>query len=101
MIALAVGLICLALMPDVRPAAAQTGPTTWTVLVGGEVGNEPTGQGAAASWQLLRFLPNNITINKGDSIIFKYASHDLHNALIAKANTPPPEFNPAPPTFQV
>lgn len=47
---------------------AETGPVTWTVLVGGEAAVEPQEYGPSGAWQFMRFYPENITINVGDKI---------------------------------
>jgi plastocyanin len=53
--------------------AAQSGPTTWTVLVGAET------QGSAmGAWQFMRFYPDSITINEGDSIVWKINAGEFH-----------------------
>lgn len=58
--------------------AAQTGPTTWTVLVGGEAAIEPQEYGPSGAWQFMRFYPENITINVGDKIVWKLKGSEPH-----------------------
>ncbi len=58
--------------------ATQTGPTTWTVLVGGEAAIEPQEYGPAGAWQFMRFYPENITINVGDKIVWKLKGSEPH-----------------------
>lgn len=58
--------------------ASQTGPTTWTVLVGGEAAIEPQEYGPAGAWQFMRFYPENITIDVGDKIIWKLKGSEPH-----------------------
>ncbi|HYO48383.1 MAG TPA: plastocyanin/azurin family copper-binding protein [Chloroflexia bacterium] len=50
---------------------AQAGPQTWTVMVGAEIFTEP---GEKSSWHAMRFYPETITINAGDTILFKQNS---------------------------
>ena len=57
---------------------AKNGPTLWTVLVGGEAKFDDQG----GTWQFLRFYPENITVNVGDTIIWKINSTDPHTVLI-------------------
>src|SRR6476659_111023 len=46
--------------------AHQTGPQTWTVLVGGQAEIEKTDQGVmAGAWQFMKFYPNKITVHEG------------------------------------
>lgn len=58
--------------------ASQTGPTTWTVLVGGEAAIGPQEYGPAGAWQFMRFYPENITINDGDKIVWKLKGSEPH-----------------------
>ncbi|MEA2576193.1 MAG: hypothetical protein QOH93_3491 [Chloroflexia bacterium] len=72
----------LALAVGVRPAAAsqpsQAG-TNWQVLVGHAISTE---QGKPASWQSLRFFPETITVNQGDSITWKFnGGLEPHNVV--------------------
>ena len=53
--------------------AAQSGPTTWTVLVGAETTGADMG-----AWQFMRFYPDSITINEGDSIVWKINAGEFH-----------------------
>ena len=46
----------------------QNSSKTWTVLVGGEAEVEQQENGPAGAWQFMRFYPENITINAGDTI---------------------------------
>src|SRR6185369_15232183 len=52
---------------------AQGAPKTWTVLTGGEAGTE-----SAGAWQVMRFYPQNITINEGDTILWKINAAEFH-----------------------
>jgi len=47
--------------------AAQSGPTTWTVLVGGQAEISAQEMGPAGAWQFMRFYPETITVNVGDT----------------------------------
>lgn len=58
--------------------AANSGPTTWTVLVGGEAALGPQEYGQSGAWQFMRFYPENITINEGDRIEWKLKSSEPH-----------------------
>lgn len=58
--------------------AAKTGPTTWTVLVGGEAAVGPQEYGPSGAWQFMRFYPGNITINSGDKIEWILKGSELH-----------------------
>lgn len=61
-----------------QDGTAQTGPMTWTVLVGGEAAIEPQEYGPAGAWQFMRFYPENITINVGDKIVWKLKGSEPH-----------------------
>lgn len=58
--------------------AAQAGPVTWTVLVGGEAAIEPQEYGPSGAWQFMRFYPENITVNVGDKIVWKLKASEPH-----------------------
>jgi plastocyanin len=58
--------------------ADHAGPTTWTVLVGGEAGLKPQEYGLSGAWQFMRFYPENITINVGDKIVWKLKGSEPH-----------------------
>ena len=58
--------------------AAQAGPVTWTVLVGGEAAIQPQEYGPSGAWQFMHFYPENITINVGDKIVWKLKSSEPH-----------------------
>jgi plastocyanin len=64
--------------------AAQAGPQTWTVLVGAE------SQGGA--WQVMRFYPDSITINEGDSIVWKSNASEFHAVNFLPAGQKSLEF---------
>ncbi len=65
------------------PASAtklsQPTGTTWQVLVGNAISTEA---GKPASWQSLRFFPETITINQGDSINWRFnGGLEAHNVV--------------------
>ena len=72
--------------------AGQTGPTTWTVLVGGQAGIEPTEQGPMGAWQFMRFYPESITINAGDTIVWKLNSAEPHTITFPQPGQASPEL---------
>jgi LPXTG-motif cell wall-anchored protein len=49
--------------------ASQAGPTDWTAVAGHQIFTE---EGAKPSWQSLRFYPETLTINAGDTITWKF-----------------------------
>lgn len=69
------GIAFAQLQPD---NTSRTGPTTWTVLVGGEAAIEPQEYGPAGAWQFMRFYPENITIDVGDKIVWKLNGSEPH-----------------------
>lgn len=78
--------------PAVAAPTAQTGPTTWTVLVGGQAEIVQTEYGQAGAWQFMRFYPDNITVNVGDTIVWKLASAEPHTVTFPKAGDQPPDL---------
>ncbi|MDQ3704804.1 MAG: hypothetical protein M3437_06190, partial [Chloroflexota bacterium] len=74
----------LALTVGAGPAAASqpsqpAGGTNWKVLVGNAIETE---QGRPASWQSIRFFPETITVNQGDSITWNFnAGLEPHNVV--------------------
>jgi plastocyanin len=69
---LVVGLTTSVAVPRSMAASpAQAGPTTWTILVGGEGQVEQQEYGPAGAWQFMRFYPETITINVGDTIVWQ------------------------------
>ncbi len=68
----------------------QTGPTTWTVLVGGQAGIEQQAMGSAGAWQFMRFYPDSITINAGDTIVWQLASAEPHTVTFPAPGEQPP-----------
>lgn len=58
---------------------------SFTVLVGGEGAIEQTEHGPAGAWQFMKFYPNRVTINTGDTVVWKLNSVEMHNVIF-----PPP-----------
>jgi plastocyanin len=79
--------------PAAQPAlAAQTGPTTWTVLVGGEAQISKQPDGPAGAWQFMRFYPETITINAGDTVVWKLNSAEFHTVTFPATGEQAPAF---------
>ena len=79
--------------PAAQPAlAAQTGPTTWTVLVGGEAQISQQPEGPAGAWQFMRFYPETITINAGDTVVWKLNSAEFHTVTFPVPGEQAPAF---------
>ena len=79
--------------PATQPAlAAQTGPTTWTVLVGGEAQISQQPDGPAGAWQFMRFYPETITINAGDTVVWKLNSAEFHTVTFPVPGQKAPDF---------
>jgi plastocyanin len=79
MLILVIGLTAGGIVPQAIAApAAQAGPTTWTVLVGGQAEVVQQDQGPAGAWQFMRYYPGSITINVGDTIVWKLNSAEPH-----------------------
>lgn len=74
-----------------NPGSA-TAPKTWTVLVGGEAGIEQQEHGPAGAWQFMRFYPESITINAGDTIVWKLNSAEPHTVTLPKSGEKSPEL---------
>jgi plastocyanin len=77
-------------------------PKTWQVLVGGQTELQKVETGLAGAWQFMKFYPAQITINVGDTIVFKYHAAEIHNVYFPGANMQFPDlvinggiFNPA------
>jgi plastocyanin len=80
----------LAVPQAVAAPAPQNGPTAWTVLVGGQAGIEQQAMGPAGAWQFMRFYPDSITINAGDTIVWKLASAEPHTVTFPAPGEQPP-----------
>ncbi len=62
--------------------ALQAGPQTWTVLAGAQTTPEPVDNGMmAGAWQLLRFYPEHLTINVGDTVVWKLNAMEMHQVI--------------------
>jgi plastocyanin len=70
--------------------AQQAEATTWTVLTGAQAEVEQTEAGPAGAWQLLNFYPNKITINVGDTILWKLNSAEPHTVTFPAPGEQPP-----------
>jgi plastocyanin len=78
-----------------QPASAAAGkaePTTWTVQVGGQAEVEQGEYGPAGAWQFMRFYPETITINAGDTIVWKLNSAEPHTVTFPKPGEKGPEL---------
>jgi plastocyanin len=71
---------------------AQDGPTTWTVLVGGEGEIEQQEYGPVGAWQFMRFYPETITVNAGDTIVWKLNSGEPHTVTFPTHGEKSPEL---------
>jgi plastocyanin len=71
---------------------AQTAPTTWTVLVGGESEMVQQAMGQMGAWQMMRFYPQTITINAGDTVHWKLNSAEPHNVAFPKMGDKGPDL---------
>ncbi|MDQ5823800.1 MAG: plastocyanin/azurin family copper-binding protein [Chloroflexota bacterium] len=90
----------LALTVGAGPAAASqpsqpAGGTNWKVLVGNAIETE---QGRPASWQSIRFFPETITVNQGDSITWNFnAGLEPHNVVFLGPDPFPEQVAGPPP----
>src|SRR5512137_911050 len=73
-------------------APALQGPTTWTILAGGQAGVQQTPMGPMGAWQFMRFYPDTITVNVGDTIVWKLASAEPHSVTFPKAGDKAPDL---------
>jgi plastocyanin len=83
----------------IRPAVAATahqpaGVQTFNATVGHEIFTE---EGKKSSWQATRFYPENITVNAGDSIMWKFDSGvEPHTVSFLSGGMFPAFVTPAP-----
>lgn len=70
-------------------AGADTGPRTWTVLVGS--------QSPDSAISGMRFLPGTITIDAGDTVHWVANSIEIHTVTFLASGESLPEFNPGDP----
>lgn len=83
----------VASMPLGRVAAAPAAaPVTWTVMVGGQGGSEMKEGQNLPVWEFMRFYPDSITVNEGDTILFKLASMEPHTVTFVKPGDPVPQL---------
>jgi plastocyanin len=70
--------------------ARQAGPQTFTAYLGHEIFTEP---GQKSSWQAWRFYPENITVNAGDTIVWKHnGGVDPHTVSFLGPDNKVPDF---------
>jgi plastocyanin len=64
-------------------AQAQAQSQTWTVLVGAETAPQQKSpdEMPAGAWQFMRFYPDKITVNVGDTIVWKINSAEFHQVV--------------------
>ena len=86
LVALVSGLLVLGAAPKQAVAAPAQAATTWTVLVGAEAEIEQTENGPQGAWMFNKFYPENLTINVGDTIVFKSNAHEAHNVYFPGAD---------------
>ncbi len=75
---------------DPQDHGDQLGPQTWTVLAGNESRNQAI--------QSMAFLPKDIYVNAGDTVIWLANSAELHTVTFLPPGEPLMAFNPADPT---
>lgn len=64
-------------------AYAPTGSTTWTVVAGSETIMEQTEHGMMGAWQYAKFYPDQLAVNVGDTVIFKFTATMAHDVVFA------------------
>lgn len=79
-----------------QEAYAQTDssnkPKTWTVLVGGEAEISKQENGLAGAWQFMRYYPETITVNAGDTVVWKLNSAEPHTVTFPKPGEKMPDL---------
>ena len=93
---------------ELAQPTGQQGAQTFTVLMGAEYFTE---EGEKSSWSAYRFYPDKLTINVGDTIMFKHnGGLDAHTATFLGPMTALPDFfilpegaqqGPPPPKLEV
>jgi plastocyanin len=73
-------------------APAPQSPTTWTVILGGQAGVQQTAMGPMGAWQFMRYYPGTITVNVGDTIVWKLASAEPHTITFPKPGDKVPDL---------
>lgn len=80
-------------MSGIRATSAsptsQPGPQTFNAIVGHEIFTE---EGEKSSWQAIRFYPENITVNVGDSVTWKFDSGVEPHTVSFLSGTKFPDF---------
>ena len=71
---------------------AQTAPVTWTVLVGGQAEMVQQDAGPMGAWQMMRYYPETITINVGDTVLWKLSSGEIHTVTFPKTGDKSPDL---------
>lgn len=79
-------------VPLVKADDSAGGAKTWTVMVGGEADVQQLEEGPAGSWQFMRFYPENLTINSGDTVVFKLHSAEPHTVTFPKTGEKSPDL---------
>jgi LPXTG-motif cell wall-anchored protein len=73
--------------------AAQTGPATWTVLTGGQAEMSQQEAGLVGAWQFMRYYPQQITIDVGDTVLWKQSAAEPHTVtFLGPGDTAVPEL---------
>lgn len=91
--ALLAGLAMTTSTGQVGAATANApAPRTWTVLVGGEAGITQQEMGPAGAWQFMRFYPDTITINVGDTVVWKLNSTEPHTVTFPMSGQKSPDL---------
>jgi len=81
-------------LPQVQPAAAAAPgrAVTWTVLLGGQGEMQQQAMGPMGVWQFMRFYPDTITVNVGDTIVWKYNAAEPHTVTFPKSGDKMPDL---------
>ncbi len=74
------------------PPAQSGGPQTFTVLVGAEADIQQLPEGPAGAWQIMKFYPESITVNEGDTIVWKINSTEFHTVSFLAPGQKQPDF---------
>ena len=74
------------------PVAQSAGPQTFTILVGAEAGIQQLPEGPAGIWQIMKYYPDTITVNEGDTIVWKINSTEFHTVSFLTPGQATPGF---------
>jgi LPXTG-motif cell wall-anchored protein len=74
------------------PAAQSSGPQTFTVLVGTEADIRQLAEGPAGAWQIMKYYPDTLTVNEGDTIVWKINSTEFHTVSFLAPGQQGPAF---------